>query len=142
MPFRTGSWGKQAKIRSKERTEYFREYYANKIVRGVFSVGRKGEILALSILDGSNDDRCGSHDVTWNGKRIEVKTANLIDEHWKFCIRKNQHKADMFLFICIDKRSALCYLIPSKEIETKHFYINKENLSAFDKYLIQNRSEV
>jgi hypothetical protein len=37
MPFATGTWGTQAKIRSKKRLQYFKEYqkkkYANKIKR-------------------------------------------------------------------------------------------------------------
>lgn len=46
MPYKTGSWGEQAKIRSKKRLDYFREYQKKRI----FPRSKKEELIGLPYI--------------------------------------------------------------------------------------------
>lgn len=143
MPYKTGSWGKQAKERSKRRRVYFRKYakrkyksYRRPDISSARGLGIFGEDLGLKILDNSKLKFNVNYDLIWKGKKIEVKTAKptkhrckrkgkkdvYIHYAWKFNIKKQSGEADYFLFICVDRGGIVkrIYLIPSEGVKNKN----------------------
>lgn len=142
MPYKTGSWGIQAKNRAKRRRKYHRDRYylkrAELIRTGKLDVtkniGSWGEIIAEKLLGGK---RAGKKkwDIDWHNKKVEVKTARpsknnrkyengiLIHytEVWKFWIKTQLGIPDYYILICLnkDKKVMRIYFIPSEKIKNK-----------------------
>lgn len=157
MPYKEGSWGERAKIRSKKRTSYFREYRREHPSKSAYkrktkddinpTFGRMGELEALKILRGAldkNKEGIGKYDIEWNGFKIDVKTSNIMctkdgTVRWKFML-KQIDIVDYFLILCFNN-GLLEYtlLIPSGDIKhLKHLSISKKNLpSKYGKYLVK-----
>lgn len=114
--------------------------------------GRRAELLALSILDGSidmnNEVMNNPFDIEWKGNRIDVKSCELYKRKsrrgktdakcgswWVF--NKNKNDADYYFCIClVEGEPKKYYMIPlcdfNKGITIGH--VSKK----FDKYLINN----
>lgn len=149
MPYKTGYWGEQAKERSKRRKEYFRAYSHNKAPK-IFRLGEFGEILARSKMNGSKRADKTSHDLKWNGQRIEVKTSQTPyrEKFYKFDIRiqKRVGKTDFFFILILDEHTRElrhAYLIPNKAISSKVTLSISPLQSQYEKYrlCLQKRIE-
>ena len=158
MSYKDGSWGKQAKLRSKRRREYFREYRRrnpqkanykqkanyNKINRSKSvgsddSTGIIGEKLALKFL--AESKWVGDlYDMEWKNKKIDVKTSKPIKFRqsfkWKFSLERQKSKVDYFILFCLRSSNQLegMYVIPDKEITVKNISIVVGSKSKYDKY--------
>ena len=140
MTYKTGSWGNQAKERSKRRRKYFLDYIDKKGAhRGL---GYLGELEATIILKGSSRNYKGI-DLDWNGKKIDVKTSSFHDwySRWTFWLKKQRGKCDYFLLLCKDLngKTLFIFLIPDKEIQENSLIIKKSELSLFEKYAVKVR---
>lgn len=149
MPYKTGSWGKEAKKRSLKRKEYFlkrsRRIYGNKNINP--KLYRIGELEAIKLLNGSidrNKDTTGSYDISWQDKKIDVKTDIFSDYHgswgWQFDCSKQKGKVDYFLCIAknMDKQTKYIFLIPDNSFPTKTIWISLKNINKYEKYLFRN----
>jgi hypothetical protein len=139
MTWKSGNWGKEAKERSKKRLNYFKEYsktyfltHKRKYQRKFNGLGSKGELIALSILKGSQLIRNSNFDLLWKGKKIEVKIANFNKrKRWEFNTRRQKNKTDFFLLICIAKDKKYLekiYFIPDKKFNNLNICIFKKTI--------------
>ena len=146
MPYKDGSWGEKAKLRSNGRRQYFRDRAAEirHSTPGNFdSIGYIGEELGLHVLVGSK--KIGRPcDLDWRGKLVDVKTAlptnntNGGKPRWKFLLTKQKGIADFFLIICknIDNTVQYIFLILDKDIKYKNLSFSSEGALKYSKYLL------
>ncbi len=79
--------------------------------------GRKWELVALKLLSGARDNNkksfAGPFDLTWQGKKIDVKCREQKkDKSWSFGTRKSC-KANYYLCFCLtNERAEKILLIP------------------------------
>jgi hypothetical protein len=146
MPYETGYWGEQAKERSKRRLAYFRTYHRkNAPPPKYFRLGEFGELLAQRKMYGSKLVNQTSHDLEWNGQRIEVKTSQSpsMGNRYLFdiSIQKREGKTDYFLVLMLEERTKElrhAYLIPDKAITAKtHLRISPEGRSKYNYYRLR-----
>lgn len=136
------------KWRQTERgREYHRQYMRNRRGKrvgsnsyfGTSGLGRKYELLALQILEGSvdcnNESFRGKHDLLWNNKKIEVKIRNKKKNGYYGFTTKKQCDADYYLLFLVDSKIKKILFVPSK-IFGKSLTI-KDNSTKFDEYLIK-----
>jgi hypothetical protein len=103
-------------------------------------IGRKYELLALKILQGSidrnKDNFHGKWDIEWNGKKIDVKSKSEIRKGgWDFVGRKDNDEPDYYLLFCVDNNKVVKLLFIPKDIFGKGCYISSMK-SKYDKYII------
>mgnify|MGYP001617494574 CR=1 FL=1 len=139
MPYKTGPWGLQAKLRSIKRKKYFRDRRRKLYQYHGKSIGFMGEAEALTLLKVKEKLPNGYKvDIKWKGKLVDVKTAIYSKKKrgWDFLLTRQKGIADLFLIICKDenKKTQFIFLIPDKEIKTKGFYVSKRNLHKFHKF--------
>jgi hypothetical protein len=85
---------------------------------GMCGKGRRYELLALRLLEGSTDSNAesfrGGWDIIWNGKKIDVKVRNLSGRKAGFCFSKTRNcSADLFLLFClVDSEISKVLLVP------------------------------
>lgn len=117
--------------------------------------GRKAELLALIILEGSKDMNKKvmnqPYDIEWKGERIDVKSCNLYKRKMKrgkpikncggwWTFNKNKGTADRYFCICMENnKPKRFYLIPKKDFNNG-IAIGKIS-NKFDKYLINYENE-
>jgi len=108
--------------------------------------------MALNILKGSKriNRPC---DLEWKGKLVDVKTGikqKLSNKHingervegntyrWKFLLKKQKGKVDLFFIICKDLEEKVQYifLIPDKDIKSKNLNISENKVHKYSKYLL------
>jgi hypothetical protein len=148
MPYKTGVWGEQAKMRSKERLEYFRlKLHARRVLKD--TIGHKGELFAERILENSKLVN-KIYDIEWGDKKVEVKTAMLrsiivrdkygsyIFKNWRFNIRRQHGIADYFFLVCLNevKEVIAAYFIPA-HVMPAHDVRLGINRSRYSQYLIK-----
>jgi hypothetical protein len=125
MPYKTGSWGIQAKERNRRRR------------KGSTSIGYIGELQAEKLLLTSKLPNYCKADFKYKGKFVDVKTS-LPDKrgYWKFNLYKQKGKIDYFLIICKnkDKRTEYIFLIPDKELKKNNLCIHIDKVKRFLKY--------
>ena len=149
MTYKTGAWGEKAKIRSAKRKQYFREYkklHPQYERKGQSGFGRDGELEAIKLLKGAidrNKNTVADYDISWNGQKIEVKTAHLKhykdgSANWKFYLKRQKGKVDFFLLLCfIESELAYSFLIPDSELKVISVNIAFSTVKKYFKYLIQ-----
>ena len=74
-------------------------------------------------LKGSQLDLQSMHDLEWQHKKVEVKTARFKEYGWRFTIGSKQKlEADYLLVFCLNTGREIIkiYLIPMEVIKTKH----------------------
>lgn len=126
MPYKTGSWGIQAKKRNKKRFSK--------------SLGKKGELEAIEILGLEEKLERGSlSDLKWRNKFLDVKT-DIFDKKrngWQFDCTKQKGKIDYFLLIAknINQKTEYIFLIPDKDFITKYLWISPRNINNYMRYL-------
>ena len=148
MPYTTGTWGEQAKKRSKKRLEYFKSrYYLEK--QPDTRIGTLGELLAVQILEGSKLDLKSTHDLLWQGKKIEVKTSakkqNDKRNDYNFWVSKKQlENADYFLLVCLNETRVVMaiYFLPNKAITKQGFLVSDSLKNKYNKYRIEVKLNV
>lgn len=158
MTWKSGSWGKEAKERSKKRSEYFKNRYKYKCNIGLHiglhneGFGSKGELIALKILNNSILVRKSGYDLIWQDKKIEVKIATFKPIHkskptiqsWIFNIGRQKDKTDLFFLIGMNKEKnsiERMYLIPNQDMPNiKTLCIGKKS-KRFIKFIIK-RGEI
>jgi len=148
MPYKTGSWGKQAKDRYKKRQlsgelkKRSLDYY-HKNKKGEYSIGYIGELEAKNILHTKKIDKKFGYDFVWKNKKIDVKTS-IIKKHpkwntnyWKFLLYHQKGKVDYFLIICKDvgKKTKYIFLIPDKDLPNNNLVINIHKVNKYFRYL-------
>ncbi|EKE05938.1 MAG: hypothetical protein ACD_19C00140G0005 [uncultured bacterium] len=94
-----------------------------------------GELLAQWLLKGSELVRKPSHDISFRGDKIEVKSARPSlgggqTRGWFFCVNKKAQKrwAKRFWFLCFNEFCQLerLYVVPTSEvIGNSTIWINK-----------------
>jgi hypothetical protein len=143
MPYNTGTWGIKQKARSKRRLEYFKSYrQAHGPPKKVFRLGYFGELLAQGKMNGSKLVNQTSHDLEWNGQRVEVKTSATDENgYYRFDIRiqKRDGNTDFFFILILDgmtKDLRHAYLIPNKAINAKVCLNIKPGTSKYERYRI------
>lgn len=152
MPYKTGTWGEQAKKRSKERCVYRKLYNQsrkNGIRKVVQTFGLLGEKVALDILQGATlgsklRNQSNQVDIQWKDKNVEVKSSNLhkfkgnVNKSWCFSFKKKQKILnDYFLLLCFNNGVLLkSILIPSNEITQDSTITFLEDSKKYDKFLI------
>ena len=134
------------KERSLKRREYFKLYRRShpQTADRWNSLGYKGEEFTLSKLTGSIRIYRPS-DLEWNGKKVEVKTAikqlipNSTKFRWKYFLKKQLRKVDLFFIICEDKNKKVEYifLIPDNEIHVNNFTISEKNIQKYARFLLE-----
>jgi hypothetical protein len=126
MPYKTGSWGIQAKERSRRRRKG--------------GLGYIGEIEAESILLTNKLPNHSGADFRYKGKLVDVKTS-LPDKrgYWKFNLYKQKGKIDYFLFICKnrDKKTEYIFLIPNSKLKRNNLCIHINKTKGYLKYLMR-----
>ena len=151
MPYKSGTWGREAQIRNKKRLKYFAEHNYKRnhgLLKKRTDLGYIGEEEALKILNGSIR-YSREIDLIWNGKKIDVKTATVCFEgkyynhpRWRFTITPQKGKCDYFIFICKNKTKETRYIfiIPDKEISNKiSLTITETKVNKFKKYRLKVR---
>jgi hypothetical protein len=144
VPYKTDSWGKKAKERSKKRLDYFKKYQLARAghPETYIGLGHIGEQEALIIL---NESKRLSRkiDLEWHGKRVDIKTS-LFHENgdwkgWKFWLKTQRGLCDFYLLICKDRNmnNSHLFLIPEKEIDKNHMVISLSKISFFEKYRLK-----
>lgn len=140
MPYKDGSWGPQAKAKSKQRLEYFKKYQKEKYghkhtnrqedLNIKDSLGTYGEKIFLKLFDkatwiGKDYDAC------WLGEKIDVKTSSPTKtsggkDRWKFHLKRQRGKVDTFVLFCVDENRTLKKLIilPDKDLTVDDISIN------------------
>ena len=146
MSYKTGRWGDQAKLRSRKRLEYFREYQRKRLkklgIKVGIGLGWKGEQEAINILKGSNK-YTRQIDLIWKDKLVDVKTAKPSCSkgiwYWKFLLYKQKGIVDFFLFICkdLEEKTKHILLIPDKDIKKNNFSIPLRKEKDYLKYLLK-----
>lgn len=112
--------------------------------------GRRGESLALRILNGAEDMNSNGlnkpYDIEWKGIKIDVKTCNLYKRKLKrgksvkkcsgwWVFNKNKGYADKYFCICmVDNIPIRYYLIPRKQFN-RGITIGQKSIK-FNKYLL------
>ena len=149
MPFKTGTWGEQAKERNKRRLVYFRNYTSKRLKRLGYeykSIGYLGEVEALNIFFGSRKLEKKEPDLEWNSKKIEVKTSSFLKPgrskgQWRFFVKKQRTKCDYFLLLCKDKNKITKYifLIPDKNVFKDSITIAQYKMEKYERYLLKVR---
>lgn len=148
MPYKTGSWGPEAKAASKKRLEYFKAYSRmHGPPRKVFKLGRFGELLAMKKMNGAKLVNQSTHDLEWNGQKIEVKTSMIPDNHrrnprYKFSLTTQLGKTDFFFILILDpitKELQHAYLIPDKAITSKVGIGITPGYSKYERYRLKLR---
>lgn len=167
MPYKTGTWGKQAQLRFKRRVENGefttsdiklknKRDYINRVdhpineqisLRNIKAnaLGQTGEREAEIILGIKRNPRRSKTDFNWNGKTIDVKTSKYYKEgYWKFNLCKQKGLCDLFLVICKDYNSVTIniFLIPDKDLTRNSLIITRNKLSKFSKYLFNEGQNV
>lgn len=112
--------------------------------------GRKGEQIALQILEGSIDMNADGlnkpYDIEWNGLKIDVKTCNLYKRKFKrgvkvnkssgwWVFNKNKGYSDKYFCICMIENIPVRYYLIPKEDFNKGITIGQKSIK-FDKYLL------
>ena len=142
MPYKTGTWGIQAKERHKRRLEYFRIRSMSNRIHGGISLGYKGEMEARSIFKEDKLPNKSGADFKVKGKLIDVKTAiptkTKYGWRWKFLLYSQKGIVDYFLIICKDKdrKTKYMFLIPDKEIKVNNLSITEKTAKRYRKYTI------
>lgn len=133
MPFKTGSWGPQAKERSKKRLAYFKAERA-----GDKRECTKWEKIAARLLGA---ERVGQPtDLKWKKLNVDVKTSHLLEgKRYYFYLKSQMMSADLFFCICLDDsgEAEKIYLIPRHAIRSKTAISLKRNSDRFSKYLFK-----
>jgi hypothetical protein len=148
MPYKTGTWGEQAKERSNRRLEYFRRYDRRKSGDGrgksreYYSIGKKGELEIEKLLTGCRRKRLKEiYDYDWDGKKIDVKTGVFSAKRkgWKFLLYKQKGKVDYFLIVCkdIEEKTIYIFMIPDKQLPKNNLSIPVKGIDKFMKYLFR-----
>jgi hypothetical protein len=85
-------------------------------------------------------------DLEWTGKKIEVKTSikylmpgpNNKTYRWKFYLRKQLRKVDLYFLVCQDKDKKVKYifLIPDKEIKVQNLSIPESKINKYSRFLL------
>jgi hypothetical protein len=146
MPYKTGEWGEQAKLRNKKRLKYFRQYQKNKkltqlpLFNGFGSIGEK---IGLHLLPNSKLVRKNSHDIEWNNKKIEVKISKFMNQYhgWSFHTKRQKKKCDYFLLICTDKKREKVlriYFISEKFVPQTHVTVINSNKCKYEKFRLES----
>lgn len=145
MPYKTGSWGKQAQERHKKRVLYFRERW-RRIHKVKNTLGFDGELEAIKLFNSEKLPKNSRSDLEVNGKFIDVKTSILRKIHgsyiWLFQIARQKKTADYFLCIAkdFDFRTKYIFLIPNKDTgKNKNICISKNKIEKYKKYLLKVR---
>ena len=144
----------------KAKKEYDKKYYQKtKIKRAIRERGkydymakdrnptlaRKAELIALRILRGAIDRNKTSqahYDIDWDGKKIDVKSANLKKtrykaKRWSFTLHQ-KGEVDYFLLFCFDQGILIhIVLLPDKATKSKYIDIRPSTISKYSKYLLQ-----
>lgn len=133
------------KRRYPERLKYWREYHRKNSTSKGNSLGYNGEELALKVLVGSKRIYHPS-DLEWTGKKVEVKTSIkylLPGQHtktyrWKFYLKRQIEKVDLFFLICEDKNKKVEYifLIPNSEIKVENLSIPESKVKKYSRFLL------
>jgi hypothetical protein len=146
MTYQTGTWGEDAKRRSKARREYFKEYKKKKgysYTSHGESMGYQAEKKCKELLSKSKWTHFPT-DLEWKGLKIVVKSAKkqrgwtgkkkANTYRWKFYLSQ-KGIADAFIFVCNDKdgKCEHIFLIPDKDIKSKHFSLSENSIPT--KYL-------
>lgn len=147
MPYKSGTWGEQAKERSKGRLEYFKKSQLARLghPRTYIGIGHIGEQEALIILRGSKKLLRKEVDLEWNGKKIDVKTSSFHNKPfwsgWTFWLKKQRGLCDFYLLICKDmnKNNSYLFLIPEKDISKDSLTISQTKINLFQKYQLKVR---
>lgn len=145
MPYKTGTWGKQAKRRSKRRLNYFNEYASkDKEKPHRKCIGTFGESFAVKIMPGSLLDTKATHDVLWQNRKIEVKISRIRGytktKGWRFRLAKEQLEcAEFYLLICLNEIDIIenIYFIPNREIITRNIWITNNIKNKYNKFRIE-----
>lgn len=86
-------------------------------LRGASGVGRHGELIALDLLEGSEDMLHRGHepyDLRWKGQRINVKTSRANARGWSFNTSRGRDHCDAFCCIGLVRDDPMkVWLIPS-----------------------------
>lgn len=128
-----------------KRYEYSGNKELNYELSGMSGVGRKFELIAITILSGAKDTNNkngftkNGWDIEWRGKKIDVKMTNNIYKNsgWNF-ISSNKVADYLMLFCCFSNITQKVYLIPTKHISTTSIYVGKK--SKWDEYLLTTPS--
>ena len=148
MTYRDGTWGAKARARSLRRRDYFRTRSKAKYKRkdeANSGLARKAELLAVDFLSGSVLDNCSSHDVLWQGKRVEVKVSSIhwygykpnkkrkMQQGWSFNTKRQHGRADIFFLVCLatDKKTIVgTYIVPDSK-PVKYLSVTSDRLEPY-----------
>lgn len=124
------------------------------------TTGRAGELLVLDrlraisrdVLDMNEQSKTSEFDVLFKGQRIEVKTARLIDGHYRFqlgnapevgvvnaykthtgrTIKSYDASCDFFVFVCLDDNE--CFIVPPKHLKATQQTVTITQGGIYDAY--------
>lgn len=134
-------------LSNKDKPYYNRRKRNSKLTENYFGtsgLGRKYEILALSILKGSTD--CNSDtinrgwDIEWNGLKIDVKMRNKNPNGYYLFSKKKTCKSNFFLCFCVeDEKTKYILLIPDSDYKPIFKIKDSEILTKYFKYIIKEQ---
>jgi hypothetical protein len=147
MPYKSGSWGEQAKERNSKRLDYFRHYTRTRykrfwLTRKERSIGYLGEKEAMLILRGSQRLKKKEPDLLWGNKLIEVKTSSFHKwKGWSFFVKNQRRKCDFFLLICKDEnqKTSMIFLVPDTEVIKDSICMSVSKINEFEKFKLKVR---
>ena len=141
MPYKTGSWGIQARERNRKRLKYFRD--KKRLSNHKEGLGFNGEMEAQKIL---KEDKLPNHtgyDFQYKGKSIDVKTDIFYKRRygWQFDCSRQKGKVDYFMLIAknTNNKTQYIFVIPDKDFATKTIYISLKNIYKYMKYMWKAR---
>lgn len=81
-------------------------------------------------------------DIEWKGKLIEVKTASIRKNQWKFLLYKQRGYCDYFIFFCKNenKETEHIFMIPDCDIKVNNLSISKNMAHKYEKYKMKVRN--
>ncbi len=90
-------------------------------------MGRKFELIALSLLEGSIDKNRPTqsfYDIEWRGNKIEVKSRSFRKKGWTFSLSAKQIVCDYYFCFCVKEEEIKhSFLIPKNMVTTRGIYI-------------------
>ena len=145
MPYKTGSWGEQAKERHKRRITYFRER-RRRLDDVKNTLGFDGEQEAIKLFNTEKLPINSGADLQIKGNLIDVKTSILRKVHgslcWMFQISRQKKTSDYFLCIAKDENYKTMHilLIPNKDTgNKKNICIAKSRIGKYKRYFLKVR---
>jgi DNA-binding sugar fermentation-stimulating protein len=147
MPYKTGTWGEQAKARYNRMVESgeVRDRHMRQPGTGL-GFAYQGEKEAQKLME--NSKRLKKHsgaDFLWKNKLIEVKTSHPNKNgYWKFMTKMQKSTTNYYFIICKTSKGNTqhIFLIPNDNTVKNYILIKIGNPQKYLKYKFNPKAKI